>query len=105
MSRFRQMMMAAAVIVAGAAATPALARDAVSLSINVGPPPPRVEYVPTPPPSGYYVWAPGYWNWNGHRHVWVNGRYMQGRHNQAWVPDRWAHRGDGWYHERGHWRG
>src|ERR1035441_10414684 len=38
------------------------------------PPPPQVEYVPVAP-GPYYVWAPGYWSWNG-GWIWVGGRYM-----------------------------
>lgn len=98
MKTIRQLMVVTAI---AAAATPAMARDSVAFSVNIGPPPPHVEYVPAPRPG--YVWAPGYWNWNGHRHVWVNGHSIRGRHNQHWVPDRWNHRGNGWRLERGHW--
>jgi len=98
--RIRTLMLASAVA-AAVTASPAIARDSVALSINVGPPPPRVEYIP--PPRHGYVWAPGYWRWNGHRHVWVKGRYMHGRGHAQWVPDQWDRRGDRWYYQRGHW--
>ena len=98
--RIRTLMLASA-MAAAAIASPAIARDNVAFSINVGPPPPRVEYVPAPRPG--YVWAPGYWDWNGRRHVWVRGHYLRGRGHSQWVPDRWDRRGDRWYHERGHW--
>jgi hypothetical protein len=106
MNRFRNLTIAATMvaIVAAAAAgavSPAFARDAVSFSVSVGPPPPRVEYVPAP--RAGYVWAPGYWNWNGGRHVWVNGHYLRSHGNQRWVADSWDHRGGRWYHQRGHW--
>jgi len=39
------------------------------VDVDVAPPPPRVvEY---PAPRAGFVWAPGYWNWNGHEHVWA----------------------------------
>ena len=100
--RMRNLILASAVA-AAAVASPAMARDSVAFSINVGPPPPRVEYVP--PPRTGYVWAPGYWNWNGHKHVWVNGRYMRGHPHQRWNPDRWEARNGHYELHRGHWSG
>jgi len=98
--RIRTLLLASAVG-AAAVASPAIARDNVAFAVSVGPPPPRVEYVPPPRPG--YVWAPGYWNWNGHHHVWVKGHYMRGHRHAQWVPDHWEQHGDRWYHERGHW--
>jgi hypothetical protein len=97
----RNLALAMGVAAATAGVTPAFARDDVSFSLHVGPPPPRVEVVPAPR-SGY-VWAPGYWNWNGHKHVWVKGHYMRGHHNAHWVPDRWDHHDGRWRLEHGHW--
>jgi hypothetical protein len=100
--RIRNLLIAS--VVAGAAiATPALARDAVSFSLIVGPPAPVVEYVP--PPRVGYTWAPGYWNWNGHKHVWVKGRYIHEHHNAHWVPDQWHNHDGRWSLEHGHWSG
>ncbi|MEO5558115.1 MAG: YXWGXW repeat-containing protein, partial [Dokdonella sp.] len=45
----------------------ASARAFVGLSIGVAPPPARIERVVMRPG---YAWAPGYWRWNGARHVW-----------------------------------
>ena len=98
--RFRNLLIASAVA-AAAATSPAIARDSVTLSINVGPPPPRVEYVPAPRVG--YVWAPGYWNWNGHKHVWVKGRYLRERHDARWVPDRWDNDNGRWTLRHGYW--
>ena len=49
----------------------AMAQNQLGVSIVVGnaPPPPRFESVPAP--RAGYVWAPGYWNWDGQRHVWT----------------------------------
>ena len=85
----------------GAVAAPMMASARVYLDINVAPPAPRVEVVPTLR-SGY-VWAPGYWNWSGHRHVWVRGHRVHEHHGHHWVADSWEQRGDRWHRERGHW--
>ena len=62
----------------------ALAR---SIVVEIGPPPPRVETVPTLHHG--YAWAPGYWAWHGNKHVWVNGHTMHARNGYEWSPDRW----------------
>ena len=48
------------------------------VDVRVGPPPPRHEAVPSA--RAGYVWAPGYWDYRGHRHVWVNGHWERARH-------------------------
>jgi hypothetical protein len=49
-----------------------VAQAQVSVNINIGaPPPPRAE--PLPPPRHGYVWIPGFWDWDGHRHFWREG--------------------------------
>jgi len=89
-------------LTAGTLAAPAISQARTDFSITIGPPPPIVE--PVPSPRHGYVWAPGYWDWNGHKHVWHKGAWKQQRRGYAWVPDRWDHRGDRWYREQGHWR-
>lgn len=84
-----------------AAAVPVVASAAVNLDINIGPPAPRV--VEAPPARVGYVWAPGYWRWQGRQHVWVEGRWMRARRGYHWVADHWDQRGDRWHYERGHW--
>lgn len=80
---------------------PAEARTYVDLDINVPPPAPRYERVVVRPG---YVWAPGYYRWEGGRHVWVNGYYMRARPGWVWVPHHWVQgpRG-GWHFVPGHW--
>jgi hypothetical protein len=74
----------------------------VNVGISVGPPlPPAVVVAPAPTPG--YVWAPGYYAWDGYQYVWVGGRWMAPRRGYAWVPDRWERRGPQWYHVQGHW--
>lgn len=80
---------------------PARHRHAV-VEVNVRPPAPRVVVVPAPRRG--YVWAPGYWRWNGRAHVWVDGRWLRERRNEHWVPAHWEENRRGvWHFEEGHW--
>jgi hypothetical protein len=83
----------------GAAAMPAFAQ--ISFNIIVAPPAPRYEPVPVVAPG--YVWAPGYWGWNGDHHIWVHGRPIVERAGYRWAPDRWEQRGSGYYRHPGNW--
>lgn len=71
------------------------------VAILVAPPPPRVVVVPEA--RAGFVWAPGYWRWNGHEHVWIEGRWLRARPGWHWVPERWEQRGDRWHFEEGRW--
>jgi hypothetical protein len=77
-----------------------LAQAAV-IDITIAPPEPRV--VVAPPPRPGFVWAPGYWNYAGGRHVWVDGRWMKERPGQHWVADRWVPHDGHYRFEAGHW--
>ena len=62
--------------------------------IRIGPPPePRYEVLP--PPRRGYIWTPGYWRWNGYRHVWVRGEYIRIRPGYRYMPPRWERRDEG----------
>jgi len=70
--------------------------------VRVAPPPARDEVIP--PARDGFVWTPGYWRWNGHRHVWVNGKYVRARHGYYWREPAWAQMENGrWRMERGRW--
>ena len=71
-------------VVTATASTMAAARTDVDVNIGIGPPPALVETVP--PSRAGYVWAPGYWAWNGHKHVWKKGYWMHERRGYAWAP-------------------
>ena len=86
-------------IAASTAATPALAQ--VNFNITIAPPALQYEAVPAIPPG--YVWAPGYWAWNGDRHLWVHGRTIVQRVGYRWEPDRWEQRDRAYYRHPGHW--
>jgi YXWGXW repeat-containing protein len=75
----------------------------ISLDVIIGSPPPpvRVEVVPAPRPG--YVWAPGYWAWNGRQHVWYDGRWEAERPDQRFVPAHWVDTPGGWRFVPAHW--
>src|SRR2546430_12293705 len=100
MKRFREMLIVSA-LAAVALAAPGAAQARVDLSVNVGPPAPIYE--PVPPPRPGWVSAPGYWDWNGHRHAWHRGYWQRERAGYRWEPHHWAHHGDRWVLERGRW--
>jgi hypothetical protein len=68
---------------------------------DAAPPPAREERAPAPREG--YVWAPGYWDWNGRAYSWVSGHYIFERRGAHWVPDRWDQVGSRWQHVNGHW--
>ena len=76
-------------------------RDRGGVDVVVRPPAPKVVVVPSA--RAGYVWAPGYWRWNGRDHIWVDGTWMRERQGERWVPAHWEERGDRWHFEEGHW--
>ncbi len=95
---------AAAVILGTAAFIPTQAVAQVGVNVNIGnaPPPPRYEVVPTPRRG--YEWAPGYWNWNGRRHVWSAGHWERVRVGHYYQRPEWQQGNDGWRLNRGGWQ-
>ena len=74
---------------------------AAEIYVNIAPPAPRYEVVPAP--RAGYVWAPGYWDWRGNRHVWIRGHWERERHGYYWHPNRWIERDGHWVLEKGRW--
>jgi len=91
------------VIVAPAIVTTAAAQATLSFGVTIGVPPPAPIFEAVPAPRSGFIWAPGYWYWDGGRHLWAPGRWIAERPGYRWVPDRWAHVEGGWRHEYGHW--
>lgn len=87
-----------AVLLLGSAA-PSFA--AIGIDVQIAPPPPPAVVVPAP--RAGFVWAPGYWRWNGHRHVWVEGRWLRARPGFHWVPEHWVARRGYYRFVPGHW--
>jgi WXXGXW repeat (2 copies) len=93
----------AALILAGAAAAPLPSLAASNVSLYIGSAPPAPVYERVPPPRRGYVWAPGYWNWSGHRHVWVPGYWVVERPGYVYNPPVWYQGGGGWYMQPARW--
>jgi hypothetical protein len=90
-----------AALALGAIAVP-IVSEARVVVVQVAPPAPRVEVVPAARVG--YIWAPGYWNWNGRRHVWVGGSWQRERRGYHYAPHNWAQRDGRWHFEQGGWR-
>jgi hypothetical protein len=94
----------AALMTLGAAALaplPASAQTSFSVVIGNAPPPPRFESVPAPRRG--YVWAPGFWNWDGHRHVWMSGHWENAREGYRFQGTQWVRDPGGYRLEQGGW--
>jgi YXWGXW repeat-containing protein len=76
-------------------------RRVAVVEVDVRPPPPRVVVVPAARRG--YIWAPGYWRWDGHRHVWVDGRWLHERRGWSWSAAHWEERHGRWHFEPGQW--
>lgn len=88
----------AAVLLLGSVAP---ASAAIGIDVEIAPPPARAVVVPAPRVG--FVWAPGYWRWNGRRHVWVEGHWLRARPGFHWVPEHWVARRGRYHFVRGHW--
>ncbi len=100
-----QCMLSCLLIVFGALVMPAFAQVEFNIGIEVAPPPARVVVLPAPRPS--FIWAPGFWAWEGGSHVWVEGHWIEARPGYYWVPERWEdhweERGPHWHFAPGRW--
>jgi len=100
MAMRNRILLAAIALSAAAVSLPGAARTYVE--IQVAPRAPRVEIVPAARVG--YVWSPGYWRWNGHRHVWVGGVWVRERHGWRWEPQHWVQGPSGrWHFVAGRW--
>lgn len=97
----RKSLFASLLLATGALAAPLISSAAVDIDIDIAPPVPRVEVVPAARVG--YVWAPGYWVWQGGAHVWVAGHWMAERRGFHWVPEHWVQNGPHWHFVHGHW--
>ena len=95
----------ATMITLGAAAwmpLPSMAQTGFNLVINSAPPAPRFESVPAARRG--YVWAPGYWNWDGGRHVWLAGHWEPERNGYQYRSSEWIRDGGGYRLNNGGWQ-
>jgi hypothetical protein len=71
--------------------------------VQIAPPAPQVEVIPTAP-SPQHVWISGHWTWNGSRYVWQSGRWDALRVGYVWSPAHWAQEPSGaWVFRPGQW--
>jgi hypothetical protein len=95
-------MLVAAAIAAMISMSSAMARGPnLDIELNLAPPPPPYEVVP--PPRVGFIWAPGYWDYEGQRHVWRKGHWEHERHGQHWAGGQWTEHDGKWHLNRGHW--
>ena len=93
----------AVLAVIGSAVCPGIARAQVSLDVVIRTPPPPMPVVVVPAPRAGFVWAPGYWSWDGHRHAWHDGHWEAERPDERYVAARWANTPEGWRFFPAHW--
>jgi hypothetical protein len=103
-TNMKRTLTVATMIALGAAAfapLPSMAQTDFRVVIGSAPPPPVYERIPAPRHG--YVWAPGYWQWNGHRHNWVQGQWLEARPGYAYAAPSWHQRDGRWYMEPARW--
>src|SRR5579859_1115745 len=71
------------------AALPALSQAAFFISVNIAPPALPVYELPPEPGPGY-IWAPGYWAWDGAEYYWVPGTWVLAPVGMLWTPGFWG---------------
>ena len=105
MKAFQEWRSQTAMLLAGASllAAASAAQARVDVSVVIGVPPPVAVIEAAPPPRVGYVYAPGYWGWNGERHVWIRGRTIIERPGYTWVADRWEPAGGSYRFVPGYW--
>lgn len=94
----------AALALSAAALLPEQAVAQVNLSINIGTAPPPLRYEVIPAPRQGYIWAPGYWDWNGHDHVWRNGHWEHARSGYVYRRPEWREDHGKWKLNKGGWK-
>jgi hypothetical protein len=99
----RTFLSAASLFFVGFSVTDALARrtEVRTIELTTAPPPPREEREPVGRRG--YVWAPGYWRWNGRRYTWVAGHWMRERRASRWVAPHWDERNGRYHFVGGRW--
>lgn len=91
----------ATTLLAGGAMAPATAQAQVALSVQIGPPPPRIEAVP--PPMRGYVWAPGHYAWLHGQYLWRRGHWVAERPGYVYVAPTWVQQGPRWVYRDARW--
>lgn len=81
---------------------PIVQREVIEEVVAPMPPPPRVvEVEPVSRPG--YLWARGYWRWNGREYVAVPGHWEVVRPGYRYVHPHYERHNDGWHLNVGVW--
>jgi hypothetical protein len=82
-----------------------LASSSAYIGISVGFAPPAIPvYVQPYCPGPGYIWAPGYWAWNGFDYYWVPGYWAYPpRIGFYWTPGYWGYSGSRYVFYDGYW--
>ena len=82
---------------------PANAQTVVTISVEQAPPPLPI-YVQPPCPASGYLWAPGYWAWDGFDYYWVPGVWvLPPTVGLLWTPGYWSWRENVYVYNYGYW--
>ena len=80
------------------------AQAQVNLGVVIGVAPPVAIVEPPPPPRVGFVWAPGFWRWDGHRHDWQAGHWEAEREGEDYIAPEWVEAPGGWRFVPEHWK-
>ena len=84
----------------------AMAQVSISVQVpgivQVAPPPPRMERMPSIAPD--HVWVPGNWQWHDGRYIWRNGHTVVARPDYMYAPGQWVAADGGWRWNEGGWK-
>ena len=82
---------------------PAKAQTVVTISVQQAPPPLPL-YVQPPCPQPNYLWAPGYWAWDGFDYYWVPGSWvLPPTVGLLWTPGYWGWHETVYVYNSGYW--
>lgn len=82
-------------------ATAAPTQNQRAVWVREAPPPMRDEVVPAARRGRH--WVPGYWNWQGRRHVWRVGTWVRARPGYTYANPSWVEHDGRWQFRRGQW--
>lgn len=94
----------AALLIGTAMLLPLQASAQVSVNVTIGTAPPPLRYEQMPAPRSGYIWAPGYWDWNGHTHVWAAGHWERARSGYLYSRPEWREDHGQWHLYKGGWK-
>ncbi|HXY97130.1 MAG TPA: hypothetical protein VEH00_09175 [Steroidobacteraceae bacterium] len=83
------------------AVLPVVSQAGIFVSVTIAPPVLPV-YVQPPIPGPGYIWAPGYWAWDG-SYYWVPGTWVLAPVGLLWTPGYWGWSGGVYLWHAGYW--